>query len=86
MQNLTENYIENYIVSNYGQMKHNKKAFNLACKKTAKTAKCKPVQIFHFIIENVDFNGFCNSYGFNTSYGRQIKQDFENNYYNFNNK
>jgi hypothetical protein len=86
MKNLTENYIQNYIVSNYGQMKHSKKAFNLACKKTAKTAECKPIELFHFIIENVDFNGFCNSYGFNTRYGKQIKQDFENNYYNFNNK
>tara|TARA_R110000737_G_scaffold349653_1_gene386385 strand:- start:339 stop:578 length:240 start_codon:yes stop_codon:yes gene_type:complete len=58
MANLTENYIENYIITNYGIMKHSKKAFNLACKKTAKTAQCKPIEIFHFIIENIDFNGF----------------------------
>lgn len=83
--NLTQNYIENYCIENYGYFKHNKKAFNLACKKTAKLAQCKPIEIFHFIVENVDFNGFCNSYGFNTSYGRQIKNDFKNNYYNFNN-
>ena len=83
MKNLTQNYIETYIVSNYGEMKHNKKAFVLACRKTAIAAQCKPMQIFHFIIENIDYNGFCNSYGFNTAYGRQLKNDFENNYYNY---
>ena len=86
MKNLTQNYIETYIVSNYGVMKHNKKAFVLACRKTAIAAHCKPMQIFHFIIENIDYNGFCNSYGFNTSYGRNLKNDFENNYYNYLNK
>jgi hypothetical protein len=81
MANLTENYIETYIVKTYGALKHNKKAFKKACNKTAKQAECKPVELFHFIIENVDFNGFCNSYGFNTSYGREIKKDFEGNYH-----
>tara|TARA_R110000822_G_scaffold5266_6_gene22601 strand:+ start:2043 stop:2315 length:273 start_codon:yes stop_codon:yes gene_type:complete len=82
MANLTENYIETYIVKNYGVLKHNKKAFKKACAKSAKQAKCKAVELFHFIIENKDFNGFCNSYGFNTAYGREIKRDFESNYYN----
>ena len=84
MKNLTEAYIKNYITKKYGIMRHDKRAFNLACKETAKIAKCKPLEIFHFIIENKDFNGFCNSYGFNTSYGRQVKRDFENNYYKYN--
>jgi hypothetical protein len=80
MANLTEKYIETYIVETYGALKHNKKAFKQACVKTAKQAQCNPMQIFHFIIENVDYNGFCNSSGFNTSYGRSLKADFGFNY------
>jgi hypothetical protein len=81
MANLTENYIETYIIENYGRLEHNTKAFKKACAKTAKQAGTQPIKLFHFIIENVDFNGFCNSYGFNTGYGREIKRDFISNYH-----
>ena len=81
MANLTTNYIKKYITKNYGTLRHDPTRLNKACKLTAKKYSFKPIDVFHFIIENEDFNGQLNSYGFNTAYGRKVKSTFEYNYY-----
>ena len=81
MKNLTTNYIKKYIIETYGILRHDPIKLNKACKLTAKKYNFKPIDVFHFIIENKDINGYLNSYGFNTSYGREIKSNFEFNYY-----
>ena len=81
MRTISKKYIKDYLTNNYGEVRHDLDAMVKACRQTSKVAECSPKEIFHFIIENQDFNGFCNSYGFNTRYGRSIKEDFKSNYY-----
>jgi len=79
---LTEKKAQNYIIYNYGYLKHDIKKLVKACRITAKKYNCTPLQIFLFMIENEPIKKlFTHSYGFNTSGGREIKQTFKNNYY-----
>jgi len=79
---LTEKKAQNYIIYNYGYLKHDIKKLVKASRTTAKKYNCKPLDIFFFMIENKPVKGmYIHSYGFNTSGGREIKETFKNNYY-----
>jgi len=79
---LTEKKAQNYIIYNYGYLKHDIKKLVNASRITAKRYNCTPLQMFFFMIENEPIkNLHTHSYGFNTSGGREIKETFKNNYY-----
>ena len=74
MSNMTPNKIENYIVENYGTMKHDKYAMADAINKVAYDMDTvDPWDIFLLIIENKPIEGlYTHSYGFQTRTGRGI--------------
>ncbi len=84
MQRLTAKGIERYLTETYGECRHNPKAMAHAAKQVAKTIKCKPLEVFHFIIENQDIPSlYLKSYGFQTRNGREVIRQFENYYYGY---
>ena len=47
----------------------------------AKRYGCKPIEVFHFMIENEPIDGLdTHSYAFNTRLGRHIKDEFTQKY------
>ena len=82
IKKLTEKFASNYIHYNYGYLKHDIKKLVKASRTTAKKYNCKPLNMFFFIIENEPIKKLnTNSYGFNTSEGREIRKTFKNNYH-----
>ena len=76
-----------YLQTNYGPIKHDLRAFVGACRIIAKRYNVSPSQVFHFMIENEPINElYTHSYGFNSRTGRDIKYDFEYEYYKLENK
>ena len=82
MNTISEKYILNYINSNYGEMKQDLKTFTKAIRTTAKEFKLNKVNLFHYIIERTTDIPLSTSYGFDTAYGREIRETFSHNYYN----
>ena len=83
MKRLTAPGIRNYIIKNYGVMRHSEFDLLRACRVISNRYGFSPADVFHFIIENQDIEGsYVNSYGFNTAFGRSIKQEFSEVYYN----
>ena len=83
MNNITADEIENYIVENYGTMKHDKYAFADAINEVSYDMdKVDPWDIFLLVIENKPINGvWTHSYGFQTRNGRGIIEKFQSYYY-----
>ena len=82
MKNLTTKAAKEYILNEYGYLRHDIKKLIKSCRITAKQYNCSPLQIFFFMIEEEPIKKlYTHSYGFNTSGGREIKQTFKNNYY-----
>ena len=82
---ISQKYIKNYITENYGEVRHNLKRMADACRIVAIIYGYTPKQIFHFMIEQkplIGPEGFgTHSYGFNTRYGREIREEFEVQYH-----
>jgi len=82
MKNLTTKAAKEYILNEYGYLRHDIKKLIKSCRITAKQYNCSPLQIFFFMIEEEPIKKlYTHSYGFNTSGGREIKQTFKNTYY-----
>lgn len=82
MKRVTAKGIERYLIENYGVCRHSPEAMSRACQETAKEWKCKPIEMFHFMVEQEPLpNHYTHSYGFNTALGREIREDFEANYH-----
>ena len=83
MNNITADEIENYIVENYGTMKHDKYAFADAINEVSSdTETVNPWDIFLLIIENKPIKDLhTHSYGFQTRSGRGIIERFQSYYY-----
>tara|TARA_R100001163_G_C5039176_1_gene177679 strand:+ start:224 stop:478 length:255 start_codon:yes stop_codon:yes gene_type:complete len=78
---LTEKKAQNYIIYNYGYLKHDIKKLVKASRETAKKYNCTPLDMFLFMIENKPIKKlFTHSYNYNTRTGRAIKETFKNNY------
>ena len=78
---ISKMYVVNYIESNYGQMRHDADRFVKAIRQTAKAFDLNRVDLFHYIIERSGSIPMATSYGFDTAYGREIRETFEYNYY-----
>lgn len=82
---ISKKYIRDYITEHYGELRHNVECMAKACRAVAKYYDFTPKQIFHFMIEQEPLTG-THSYGFNTAYGRQIREEFEVQYHINNDK
>jgi len=81
MKNLTTKAAKEYILKEYGYIKHDIKKLVQASRITAKQYNCSPLNMFFFMIENEPIRELnTHSYNFNTSLGREIKETFKNNY------
>jgi len=70
-----------YMHTNYGQPRHSVKSIVLACRKLAKETGHSAEDLFHLMIENKDFGCNTHSYGFNTAYGRELRDTLGYYYY-----
>jgi len=77
---ISQKYIRDYITEHYGEVRHNLKRMAKACRIVAKIYGFTPKEIFHFMIEQEPLTG-THSYGFNTRYGREIREEFEVQYH-----
>ena len=82
MKRLTTNGIKNYLIKNYGEIRHDCDKLKETCQTISRRYGCTPIEMFHFMIENKSIKGlYTHSYGFNTRGGRAIKEEFTNEYY-----
>ena len=72
---ISQKYIRDYITEHYGEPQHDVKRLAKTCRIVAKLYYYTPKQIFHFMIEQEPLAG-THSYGFNTAYGREIREEF----------
>jgi len=79
---ISKKYIVNYIIENYGEVRHNPKNMVIALRNTANEFNLNKIALFHYIIERSDTIPMTTSYGFDTRYGRAIRNTFEYNYNN----
>jgi len=79
---ISKKYVIEYIVGQYGEMRHDPSKMVKALNETAKAYDLNKKDLFFYIIERADNIPMTTSYGFDTRYGRQIREDFEYNYYN----
>ena len=81
MKRLTSSGIKRYLTERYGVVRHDIVKLKKASQAVAKIYGCKPVQVFHFMIEDEPIDGlYTHSYGFNTRAGRHIKDTFTQKY------
>lgn len=80
MNTLTIAEARGYIISNYGEAKHNVKSLVLACRKLGKEEEVEARDLFHLLIENEPMTG-THSYGFHTAYGRALINTLLHYYY-----
>jgi hypothetical protein len=82
MKRLTTNGIKNYLIRNYGEIRHDCDRLKKTCQIVSKKYGVNTVHMFHFIIEQQPIpNLYTHSYGFNTRLGREIRDEFTNEYY-----
>lgn len=75
--------IESYLVENYGECRHNSKQFEKALEITSKKYEIDSFKLFLLIVENRPIESmYTHSCGFHTANGRELINNFKNNYYN----
>ena len=77
--------IKQYLVKNYGECKQDENIFATALNKTAKEYELNAKELFNMIVENKPINALTHSYGFQTRYGREIMNYFNEYYFNSDN-
>jgi hypothetical protein len=78
---ISKKYILDYITKNYGQMKQDLARYTLAINQTAKEFNLNKKDLFHYMIDRASTIPMSQSYGFDTGYGREIRNTFSDNYY-----
>jgi hypothetical protein len=82
IKNLTIKRAEDYIHFNHGYLNHDIKSLVKTCRQMAKKYNCTALDMFFLSIENKPINKlYTHSYGFNTSAGRHIIEEFKLKYY-----
>ena len=80
MNTISKKFITDYIIDNYGAMRHNADKMAKAIRETAKEYGLNKTDLFFYIIERRVAIPGTTSYGFDTAYGREIRETFEQNY------
>lgn len=78
---ISKKYIVDYLVTNYGETRHYADRMVKAIMLTAKRYGLDKKYLFHYIIERTDGISGAKSYGFDTAYGREIREKFMDEYY-----
>ena len=76
---MTAKEIKDYLITNYGECRHDAGRMETAIRLTAKEFDIDSKDLFHFIVENQPMTG-THSYGFHTTYGRLVMNNFESAY------
>ena len=80
MGTISKKYVVDYLVTNYGEMRHDAGRMVKALKVTAKQFNLDVKDLFHYIVERSNTIPMATSYGFDTAYGREIRNTFSNNF------
>jgi hypothetical protein len=80
MNTISKKFITDYIIDNYGAMRHDADKMIRAIRATAKEYRLNKTDLFFYIIERRGDIPMSTSYGFDTAYGREIRGTFEHNY------
>ena len=80
MNTISKKYVVDYLVTNYGEMRHDAERMVKALRVTAKQFNLDVKDLFHYIVENSGTIPSATSYGFDTAYGREIRNTFPFNY------
>ena len=82
--------IQTYLISNYGEIRHDAEQMAKAIEQTANEHEINKRALFLMIVENEpiisQFNPPTHSYGFQTRYGREIINTFNDYYFNSDNQ
>lgn len=78
---ISKKYIVDYVTKNYGKMNHDADKFVKSIRNTAKQYGLNKKDLFHYIIERASTIPMTTSYGFDTRYGREIRETFAEKYY-----
>lgn len=74
-------FIKEYLMEKYGYVKHDLDKFVKAINSTSRKYKLDKKDLFFYMIERRDTIPMATSYGFDTAYGREIRDTFSYNYY-----
>ena len=77
--------IKTYLLSNYGEIRHDAEQMAKAIKQAANEHEINKKALFLMIVENKPINAFTHSYGFQTRFGREIINTFNDYYFNSDN-
>lgn len=77
---ISKKYIVDYINSNYGAMRHDANIMAKALRLTSKEFGLDIKDLFHYIVERASTISGATSYGFDTAFGREIRDTFSYNY------
>lgn len=78
--------VKDYIENTLNQTpKHNCSALAKAITKSSKRFDQDEFDMMYLLLENKPIGGYTHSYGFHTSYGRELIDTMANYYYQFNN-
>ena len=78
--------IQTYLISNYGEIRHDAEQMAKAIEQTANEHEINKRALFLMIVENEPINALTHSYGFQTRYGREIINTFNDYYFNSDNQ
>lgn len=78
---ISKKFVTDYIVSTYGEMRQEPAKLVRALNETARMYGLNKKDLFFYIIERRATISMSTSYGFDTAYGREIRDAFSNNYY-----
>ena len=81
---ISKKFILDYVIETYGSFRHNIDNFIKAIRKTSKYYSLNKKDLFYYIIERRNTITGATSYGFDTDYGREIRNTFEHYYYYYN--
>ena len=79
---ISAKYIREYLTETYGRVNQDPIKFSKALRSVGNEYKVNKKDLFHLIIENKDSIPMTISYGFQTRYGRELVNAFQNKYYN----
>ena len=83
MNTISAKFIKEYLTEQYGECRHCPKRMAKAIRLTANEFKLNKIDLFHYIVERASTIMGSQNYGFDTAYGREIRNRFESNYYSF---
>lgn len=81
MNTISKKYVVDYITREYGDFIHDADKFVKAIRYTASKFKLNKVDLFHYIIERSPSIPMTTSYGYDTAYGREIRDVFAYKYH-----